>query len=386
MIAGARPIYIAGARATGDGYPNGEGTIRMLHDRQLANVIDVGFRLEPNFHLWRIRRLSLLGQVGALCKLGWQNVASLLRILRRGGRKALIYVPYPSVFFLFAVGLLPRAMRPVCIADAYISIWDSGFKDRAASGKPGVLAGCVKWVEGFALRAAAHVLVDTDANRHFMIQEFGLDAASVSSVPLAVDVSLFNYLPVRRADGKTQVLFIGTLIPLHGIEVILAAAQVLQCRRDICFTIVGDGQLSELVRAQASSGAGNFRWVREWQSLPQLATRIASADICLGVFGGAAKAARVTPFKLYYYLAAGRAIITQDEGSTPAGAPLPPAVRIRVDAMPASARRLAAAIESLADDSSGRCDLAGHGAAFYGAYLSRDALAAAWRRLLDSPG
>ena len=48
-------------------------------------------------------------------------------------------------------------------------------------------------------------------------------------------------------------------------------------------------------------------------SSTELASSIASADICLGIFGGGDKAQRVCPYKIYSYASVGRAVVT---GST----------------------------------------------------------------------
>jgi glycosyltransferase involved in cell wall biosynthesis len=52
--------------------------------------------------------------------------------------------------------------------------------------------------------------------------------------------------------------------------------------------------------------------VDRWISGEEYEQELAEADICLGVFGGTAKATRVIPSKVYDALAAGRPIITAD--------------------------------------------------------------------------
>jgi glycosyltransferase involved in cell wall biosynthesis len=274
-------------------------------------------------------------------------------------------------------------MRPVCIADAYISIWDSLFRDRG--GDAGSRAS--KWVhavEARSLRAASAVLVDTAANRALMINSFGLDASRVHAWPLAIDESFFLRGCQDRAQSDeraVRVLFVGTLIPLHGVEKLLEAVAELRGDPAIEFRIVGDGQMAPLVEAfMATNPDCRLTWDRAWRPLGCIAEEIAQADVCLGVFGGDAKAARVLPFKLYMYLAAGKAIVSQSKLSTPLDAPVPP--MFGVD--PASGGGLAEAIRTLARDRGLREGLASQARDYYLRWLGNDRLRQCWNEYLRS--
>lgn len=288
-------------------------------------------------------------------------------------------MPYPSLFFLYFVSLLPSKLRPFCIADAYISVWDSMFRDRGGAAQTdGFIAGLVRRIEARSLRAAAVVLVDTQANKTMFTESFGLSADKVLSLPLAIDELFFNPIePVEsvKKDSAITVLFVGTLIPLHGISVLLEAVRLLSLDKRFAFRFVGDGQLSGEVEAFVEKyQLPQFVWLRAWCSLEQIACEISNADICLGVFGGAEKAARVLPFKLYMYLAAGRAVITQALLSVPESTPFPPVLTVA----PANAESLADAILKLADDVEFRCKLAQESKVYFREWLSNARVFCAW--------
>ena len=106
-------------------------------------------------------------------------------------------------------------------------------------------------------------------------------------------------------------------------------------------------------------GLGNVRLAREWLSEDALVARyLAPAHVCLGVFGGSAKAARVVPAKVLLALAAGRPVVTRDS---------PAAREALVDGEhallcpPADAAALAAALERLRSDAALRGRLAAAG-------------------------
>ena len=329
--------------------------------------------------MWRIAHMPRLRALRVLAMIVAGNIASVVKSLANYRRGDLIYVPYPSIVFLWLVSWLPSRIRPVCIADAYISIWDSAFNDRSTE-ETKDKGECIRLVEARALRCAAVVLVDTEANRDFYIENFKLDPGKVQSFPLAIDATPFASRRIRRGgDHKTRVVFVGTMIPLHGIATILDAAKLLSQRADIEFRLIGDGQMAPEIRCRIHSGdAGNVTWLRDWLPIDAIADEMANADICLGIFGGTEKSSRVLPFKLYYALAGGRPIITQAALSLPAGAPQPPVITVP----PSCAGSLAEAIARLTSQPSERGRLADASVEYYEQWLSFQAIFEDWKELL----
>jgi glycosyltransferase involved in cell wall biosynthesis len=107
------------------------------------------------------------------------------------------------------------------------------------------------------------------------------------------------------------VLQYGKWSPLHGAGVVLAAAELLRSE-PFRFVLIGEGQLSAELRGSiAARGLTNVEWLGE---LPagELRAHTLAADVCLGVFGGSEKAARVVPNKVFDALACGRPVVTAD--------------------------------------------------------------------------
>ena len=103
----------------------------------------------------------------------------------------------------------------------------------------------------------------------------------------------------------------GKWSPLHGADVVLAAAELLRAE-PFRFVLIGEGQLSaELRGAIAARGLTNVEWLGELPA-PELRAHTLAADVCLGVFGGSEKAARVVPNKVFDALACGRPVVTAD--------------------------------------------------------------------------
>lgn len=370
-----------GTGLRGSGYPNATNTLDMLRHLPGWQVVDRVDWLPEHLHLWRLARGPWSARFATLSGLVVRALFQALRLqFARRAPNAFAYVPYPSLFTLYWLSWMPRHWRQRVAADAYISVWDSMFRDRVVDPGGSMGSRILHHLEGRALRTADVVLVDTEANARQMTTDFRLDPDRVHSVPLAIDEAPFLAIQpcVDETQGRVRVLFVGTMIPLHGIEVVLEAIHALRDEAGIEFRLVGDGQLGGQVE-HALRECGNTRvtWLRGWQSLDVIAREIDEADICLGIFGGSEKAARVLPFKLYMYLAAGRAVISQKELSVPAGTPDPPIEYLDLQQSDA----LSSTILRLAEEPDRRERLARLSRTYFQFWLSGARLTDVWHKL-----
>ena len=167
-------------------------------------------------------------------------------------------------------------------------------------------------------------------------------------------------------------LFVGKLIPLHGLETILAAARLAP---EIPFRIVGSGQLDALLLDRPP----NVEWV-EWVDYERLPEEIQRAGCALGVFGTSAKAGRVIPNKAFQALACGTPLITAD---TPAAHELLRDGESALLVPPGDPDALAAAVRRLAGEPELAQSIGAGGLAAYRAQASEDVLGERWRGLVE---
>lgn len=374
MEAAIRPepleLTVLGVHLKSDGYPNVTWRIEGMAAAEGVCLREIGFPFRARPGAGRPAGLKPLRLAGAALRLGYAHLRALCRYYREGAA-ANVYLPYPAVFLLFWFSLLPARWRPRrLVADAFISLYDTVVEDRGLLAPGGLLAGLLRRIEGRAYRAADWLVVDTALSARYFVETFGLDPAKVEALPLAIDEAAYRPAPYRPAPGPCTVLFVGTFVPLQGVEVIVRAARLLGQREDIRFRLVGDGQTAaEVERLLAEGGCDNLTWLRTWQGSARLAEEVRQADICLGIFGSGPKAGRVWPIKNYAYMAVGRAVITGDTPwaeSLRAGAERAPFLTVP----PGDPEALAAAIRSLADDPGRRARYAERAQAFYRARLA----------------
>jgi hypothetical protein len=170
----------------------------------------------------------------------------------------------------------------------------------------------LKLVEQLGCRAADLILLDTPTHARYIERLFALRPGRTAAFPVGAEPAAFPRLPLlQRRRGPTRLLFYGQMIPLHGIDTILAAALSPRGRQRH-WTLIGTGQeLAKVTAALSGAGAEHIDW-RPWVRYDELTAEIGRADICLGIFGSSEKAASVVPNKVYQTLLSGRSLITRD--------------------------------------------------------------------------
>ena len=180
------------------------------------------------------------------------------------------------------------------------------------------------------------------------------------------------FSPGWAAEEPFTALFVGKLIPLHGVETILAAARLAPGLR---LRIVGSGQLESLLEGKPA----NVEWVR-WVEYEQLPQELHRAGAALGIFGTSDKALRVIPNKAFQALACGTPLVTAD---TPAARELLVHEHSALLVPPGDPTALADALLRLAADPELARRLGDGGRAAYEAQASEPVLGARWRAVLE---
>jgi len=300
------------------------------------------------------------------------RVAEAERSLRRSREDAdgadAIIVGYPGHFDLPAAKRVARG-RPV-VFNPLISLYDTVVDDRGRFKQGSLAAGLVRSVDGRAFRRADVVVADTEAHARYFREEFGLRDDRVEVAFVGAEDRIF--FPGWQPELPFHVLFVGKLIPLHGLETILAAAALAP---EISFRVVGSGQLEPLLEGRPP----NVEWI-PWVDYESLAGEIQAAGCALGIFGTTAKAMRVIPNKAFQALACGTPLVTAD---SEAARELLRDGRDAILVPAGDAQALAEAVRRLAGDAALADRLGAAGRATYEEHASEVVLGARWRELIE---
>ena len=255
--------------------------------------------------------------------------------------------------------------RPV-VLNLLVSLSDTLVDDRGRFRRGSLPARALAWIDRVAFRGSDLVVADTEAHAELFRS---LGARRVEVCLVGAEERVFR----PGWTGGGPFLFVGKLIPLHGLETILATARLAP---ELAIRVVGSGQLEPLL----ASRPANVEWV-PWVDYARLPDELHAAAAALGVFGLSAKASRVIPNKAFQALVCGTPLVTAD---TPAARELLVDGESALLVPAGDPEALAAALRRLAAEPELGSRLSAGGLRAYRERASEAVLGARWRALLES--
>jgi glycosyltransferase involved in cell wall biosynthesis len=317
--------------------------------------------------VWEGRRRGWAAGPAASVRLALAEARLLARRRPREPFDAIV-VGYPGHADV-AVARRAARGRPV-VFNPLVSLHDTLVSDRRRFRPGSLTARALLRLDRAALRGSDLVVADTRANARRLAELAALPPERVAVCLVGAEERVFR--PGWEPAERFHALFVGKLIPLHGLETILEAARLAP---DVPFRVVGSGQLDALLRDRPAN-VDRVDWV-EYERLPE---EIHRAGCVLGIFGTSAKAAAVIPNKAFQALACGAPLVTAD---TPAVRELLRDGESALLVPAGDAEALAAAVRRLRDDTALARRVAAGGLAAYRAQASEEVLGQRWRALLE---
>ncbi len=157
------------------------------------------------------------------------------------------------------------------------------------------------------LKRCALVLEDTDAHAQYSSQLLGVPHEKFIALPVGTDEKLFK--PKQTAKSKDfSVFYYGSMLPLHGLDVVLAAAERLK-DKPIRFVFAGGDKHTVAAVAAARNNGANIDH-HAWIPFEKLADTARESHLTLGgPFGDTPQARMVVTGKTYQFLACGAPVL-----------------------------------------------------------------------------
>jgi glycosyltransferase involved in cell wall biosynthesis len=221
------------------------------------------------------------------------------------------------------VWLAKRISGRKIVWDAFYSFYDrdifgdgsivpKGFWQKAHWPASNAMRNIAGWrAEKRCCQAADLILLDTDEDIKYFVEEYKIDRAKFKKVLVGADISR---IPPQKKRGTNRFLvhFHGNYSLLQGVKYIIGAAKILEEQADIQFNLIGGGHtLIEDRRLAYSYNLKNVKFVGPLEYSPLL-DLMSEADVCLGVFGDTPRTRRVIPNKVFEAIALRKPVISVD--------------------------------------------------------------------------
>ncbi len=202
--------------------------------------------------------------------------------------------------------------RDRIINDFFISNYDTYVYDRKKITNKNPRAWWKYFQDLINFKFSKYILSDT--NEHFKYWEslFGEFSGKHFVFPVLADKEIYFPSTSKTKNKKIKILFYGSFIPLHGIDIILKAFSLME-KNGIDFEakIIGKGQMYSkmkdlFIKLDLKQVSMNGEIINE----KELGEVIREHDVILGIFGDSVKAKSVVPNKVYQALASKKTIVT----------------------------------------------------------------------------
>jgi len=239
-----------------------------------------------------------------------QSLIGLFKVLSKRNLKHLDFI---FVGFFGHLLVLPLAffLKIPIIFDVFVSAYETLVNDRQAIRADSLLAKLIYFLDKKSCEISDLVFIDTQAHAQFFHSCFHIPLEKMNVVYVGCDEDIF--FPREIPIDEAKVLYYCSFLPLHGVDVVVQAAQIVEKTSPLKFRIIGNGVEEKKVRDLALNlGVRNVEFVNQvpQENLPE---EIASSLICLGGhFGISEKAKYVIPGKVYQIIAMGKPVIVGD--------------------------------------------------------------------------
>ncbi len=222
-----------------------------------------------------------------------------------------VIVSETEYVFVPLARLLCSIWKKSLVFDAFFSYYDMTVNDRKTVRPNSLTARRYHYFDELGCRLADRIMVDTEQHAQFFISEFNVPGNKIDVIRVGADESIYFPVEATKSEKHFSVLFTGTYIPLHGVEIIIKAAEILK-DEPIDFLLIGDGQTrSDTTSLARSLKLNNIKFM-DYLPENELARYVNAADLCLGIFGSSQKSTRVIPCKIYSAIACAKPVLTMD--------------------------------------------------------------------------
>ncbi len=248
--------------------------------------------------------------------LGWQvtyfhpfssQLGLLESFVHRIKRPDLLFVPCFRHRDILSAAFWARKWHVPLVLDPLISAYEKEVFEREKWPSDSRQAENRRKWESRLFAAGDVVIADTAAHARFFQDRLKVRPENLNVLYVSAEQPLFSEKSPPKSGPPFEILFYGSFLELHGIDVIINAAKRVN-NPDVHWVLLGEGDTKKKMRVEAANYP-NIHF-ESWIPYENLPDRIARAHIMLGVFGPTVLTDLVIPNKMFQSMAVGRPVIT----------------------------------------------------------------------------
>ncbi len=203
--------------------------------------------------------------------------------------------------------------KNVLIFDEFVSPYDSLINEKKQFSKNNLIARILFFIEKSILINTDYIISDTKSQATYYSSLFNVPIEKFTVVPMSCDEKLFSPSGKKKIFEQPDnfvVFTYATFLPLHGMDIILSAVEVLK-DLPIKFIVAGGKGKAlkgflETIKNNQLDNVNHIPWI-DFHELPDY---IRAADLCLGgPFGNTEQGKRVITGKTLQFLCCNSATV-----------------------------------------------------------------------------
>lgn len=166
------------------------------------------------------------------------------------------------------------------------------------------------WFYKILVQSVQAVLTDTASHADLSAELTGIKRSKIEALPVGADEDVFTAKTriAKQKNKELTVFYYGNMLPLHGLQYVIQAAEKLRSE-PVKFVLIGGDEATAAMVAESQDAGANIEY-KKWVEFSELPKLMNQADVCLaGPFGGTYQSQYVITGKAYQYLAMGRPVI-----------------------------------------------------------------------------
>lgn len=197
------------------------------------------------------------------------------------------------------------------IFDAFVSLYLTNYYDRGLYKKNSWQAIKDRFLDKWACQLADKIILDTQAQIDYFVKNYQLNPSKFQRIFVGAEDTIFKPQKTTCSTNKFVAHWQGFIVPHHGLETIISAADILKNNPQIEFLITTrfDKKFEKIKQKIDELKLTNIK-LSPPVKISQLADQINSVDVCLGVFSNNKKAQVVITNKIFEAVACAKPAIT----------------------------------------------------------------------------